>query len=337
LAFLKAAGLGDRIQRRERASRLLSDSPEIVEVDIFAAAAAFDVDALVAHISRNSQSAVTSGGPREWPPLLYACYSRVPEAPGRDAVAAVRALLEAGAPGGTYMVVEELGGWRWAGLTGAMGEGEEGLLHQPPHARAREIAELLLGAGADPNDAQGLCNTMFTSGNEWLELLLARGLSSSDVVDPGREKLKTLDYQLSQAVKMGMAERVTLLLGHGADASGCDSYNQRSNHVNAVLGGFSDIASMLVDAGADVVELTGSERFMAAAMRGDEREASALLREDPLLTENPELLIGAVGKPDAIKLLLSLGVDPNVPNREQGRVALHEAAWSNNLTVIKAL
>ena len=122
---------GDHIQRRQRAGRLLLDSPEIVSADVFAAAAAFDVDALAVHLAANAQRATASGGPRDWPPLLYVCYSRVPEDSG-DAVEAARILLEAGAPGDTYIVAEELGGWRWAGLTGAMGEGEEGLLHQPP-------------------------------------------------------------------------------------------------------------------------------------------------------------------------------------------------------------
>ena len=39
----------------------------------------------------------------------------------------------------------------------------------PPDRDAVAVARLLLAHGADPNDAQGLYNTMFTPGNEWLE------------------------------------------------------------------------------------------------------------------------------------------------------------------------
>ena len=80
------------------------------------------------------------------------CYSRASEAPpDRDA----------GAPGDAFIVDESLGSWRWSGLTGVMGEGENGLLQQPPHAHARALADLLR--------AHDLYNTMFTPGNEWLE------------------------------------------------------------------------------------------------------------------------------------------------------------------------
>ena len=337
LACLSYSG-NDHVNRRKRASQLLVANPELTTADPSAAAAAFDCEALAAHIENDVCLVTATSGPRDWSPLLYVCYSRVSEhRPYRDALAAMMLLLEAGASGNTVFVADELGGWHWSALTGVMGEGENGVLQQPPHARAREMAEMLLDAGADPNDSQGLYNTMFTAGNEWLELLLDRGLDASNSVFPGRDEQKTLDYQLSQAVKSRLSDRVVLLLDHGADPAGTDRYSQRSNYENAVLAGSPALADLLVRYGAEAVELSVGDRFMAAAMRGAENEVRALLDEDPELIANTELLFAAVDKPEATRLLLTLGADPNQPNGDGGRVALHEAAWCDQREVVELL
>ncbi len=328
----------DHVSRREQAGRMLAESPELTAVSCHAAAAAFDLEALRERLARDGAAAGAAGGPRDWPPLLYVCYSRIPEAPPhRDAVTAAKVLLAAGADGNTCVVSRELGGWRWSGLTGAMGEGEEGLLQQPPHARARELAGILLDAGADPNDSQGLYNTMFTPDNQWLELLLSHGMKASDVVDPdGDPPIRTLDYQLSQAVKMGNVKRVSLLLEHGADVDAADIYTRRSNYENALLHGYPEIAAMLAGHGAETRELSLEDRFTAAVMSGDDSGARELLEAEPGLIENPALLLEAVDNPAATRFLLELGADPNTP-KENGRVPLHEAAWSDNAEVVQLL
>ena len=329
---------GDHVSRRQQAEGMLAATPDIGAATPYAAATAFDVAAIRACLQADAGYAARAGGPRAWPPLMYLCYSRTTEnPPRRDAMTCARLLLEAGAPADAFIVDERIGGWRWSSLTGAMGEGENGLLQQPPHARALELAELLLAHGADPNDAQGLYNTMFTPGNEWLELLLAHGLSASDTVDPDRDGTRTLDYQLSQAVKRGLHERATLLLQYGAEATGIDGYNGRPNYDNAVLEGFPAIAELLIEYGAARVELPIEDRFRGAALGGDRAVATELLREQPAMIDNPSLLMGAVHRPEAAGLLLELGADPNRPDGEGGRVLLHEAAWHNSQAVVECL
>ena len=178
---------------------------------------------------------------------------------------------------------------------------------------------------------------MFTPDDQWLELLLAHGLKAEDVVDPdGDPPIRTLDYQLSQAVKMGLPRRVSLLLDHGADVAAADIYNGRSNYVNALLRGHPEIAAMLVERGAEALELSLEDRFTAAVTSGDDGGARQLLEEQPGLIEDPALLMEAANNAAATRLLLELGADPNAPTGN-GRVPLHEAAWADNAEVVGLL
>ena len=267
----------ENIRRRERATRLLDESPDLASSDIFAAAAAGDIEATKRNLSDDPECANRADGPRDWPPLMYVTFCRVADAPpARDAVAVLRLLLDAGADPRFYVEGSSgIGGWRWSALTGAIGEGEGGTVQEPPHHRARELAELLLEAGADPNDSQGLYNSMFSPGNEWLELLLASGLTSNAPADPDSDSdVTTLDYQLSFAVKAGFTERVRLLLEHGADATGKDDWYKGPSYIDqAVESGFGDIIDLLVANGAPKPTLSSEDRYRIAVMKGDEAEA----------------------------------------------------------------
>ena len=209
-----------------------------------------------------------------------------------------------------------------------------------PHPRARELADLLLDKGADPNDGQGLYNSMFSPGDEWLELLLSRGLTADAPVDPdGTSAVTTLDYQLAAAANRGLADRVALLLDHGADAAGYDEwYSKRSHIANALLNGHTEVAAMLVERGASEPGLTGADGFRAAVMAADREAARTFLTSDPALLKTPNLLVDAAGggKIQAVRLLLELGADPDA-TMDSGRVALHEAAWSGHEEIVRLL
>ena len=137
-----------------------------------------------------------------------------------------RRLLAAGAdPGAGYL---------WAGLpspftalTGALGRGEGA---PPAHPQAMELATLLLAAGADANDSQALYNCGLQSppdNDGYLRLLLRHGLGTGSggpwhqrlaPVHPSPRQL--LDQELIKAVRKGLADRVGLLVAHGADPAG---------------------------------------------------------------------------------------------------------------------
>src|SRR5262245_10515736 len=169
-------GPNESPRRVARARQLLAGDPGLVDASGFAAAAAGDGAALERWLAGDPERVRRRGGPRDWTPLLYLTYSRIPDdLPVRSALGCARLLLERGAdPNDAW---PDSGSYRFSALTGAIGEGEQGLELQPPHAHARELAVLLLDAGAHPDDEQGLYNSHFTPGDEWLELLLARGLT----------------------------------------------------------------------------------------------------------------------------------------------------------------
>jgi hypothetical protein len=95
-----------------KAERLLRENPGLASATISAAAAAADVDAVRAAIERDPALVNAKGGPLNWQPLLYACYSSADRATARRPQRASVTLLAA--DGSTC----SLGVWstRWACL-----------------------------------------------------------------------------------------------------------------------------------------------------------------------------------------------------------------------------
>ena len=171
---------GDHPSRRVRARQLFAEKPHLATANIYTAAAVGDV-AAVADFLTNNADIHAKGGPFDWEPLLYAAYSRLDsEAEEHSTLEAARLLLEHGADPNAGFLWE--GGYLFTALTGVLGLGEddsgrgEGPLWQPPHQHWREFARLLLEAGADPNDNQGLYNRMQYPNDEHLKLLFEYGL-----------------------------------------------------------------------------------------------------------------------------------------------------------------
>jgi len=335
-AYLRLACLSyddedDEAPRRALAAAgVLAESPQLTRTDPHVAAAASDVDALAALLAADPALANQTGGPHDWPPLLYLCYARHDPALDEAAVlATARLLLAAGAdPNARF---------HWGGLdppftalTGAFGGGERG---QPPHPHAVALARVLLEAGADPNDGQTLYNRMFTPDDSHLELLFAYGLDS-------RELLRS---QLSWAVTHGMTERVRLLAAHGTDVT----TPFPGGPAPAVLAHTSGHPEVVAALGVPAPTLAPADAFISAALAAD-RAACEAAHPDvvaSLRADRPGLAVWAAahGRPGAVGLLLDAGwpVDAlgrtDVPREEPWQTALHAAAQAGDVALAREL
>jgi len=327
--FLRRACLSytpdDWPEKWRHAERIRVRHPEVARASIHTAAVAGELELVEALLARDPGQARRPGGPQGWEPLLFVCYGRLPDPRAAEqAVAIARALLDHGADPNTRFLWDDK--YPFTALTGAIGKGEMG---QPTHPRGRELAELLLDRGADPNDAQAVYNEMLVGDDDtWLRFLLARGLHRGHQVtwSPARP-IGTLDFALAYAIKQRHLRRIACLLEHGADPEVPDPYDDRTGYQNATLAGHLDVADLLVRHGARRRELTGRDAFVAACMRGDDAAARALVDGHPDYLADGEPLVIAAGaaRLEVAALLLELGMDPNAVDRH-GKHALHVAS-----------
>lgn len=253
--------------RVAQAERVLVADPALSGGSIWAMAATGDAAGLAAALDADLAAVNRTGGPFDWPPLLYVTFSRLTSQDGRhDAVAAARVLLDRGA--------DPNAGYLWEGLvppftalTGAIGGGER---REPPHTRWRELTELLLDAGADANDHQAMYNRgpgdLASDDTEVLELLYAHGFGTGDggvwarrLGDALPSPADLVAEVLQHAAEFGLERRARLLLAHGADPNNpsCHPiYAGRTPYAGAMRNGNVTIAALLEHAGADIANPT---------------------------------------------------------------------------------
>lgn len=342
-------GAQDHPSRWARARRMLEAHPELSRTSIYVAAAAGNVSAVADFLQSCPELAKTPGGPHGWEPLLYVAFSRL--GPGTSepaAIEAVRLLLAHGA--------DPNAGYFWAGfpcpytvLTGVFGEGENGPARCPPHRNCYVLAEILITAGADPNDAQTLYNRMFSRDDEHLRFLFAHGLGKEGnrpwhrlLGEQSRGWVSSpadmLAYQLQWAARWNYPDRVRLLVENGADVNQPSNRpDARSPFGEAIYHGNEAIAEYLAARGARSIPLDELDRFAGACIAGDGNRARALLIRDPLLVEKlgergNALLENAMGSDnrDAVRMMDELGFDLNA-------CGMHEAARYGHLDMIKLL
>src|SRR5579862_5260406 len=357
--FLRLVSLyyaDDQPERWAQGRRLLAEHPEITSLSVYAAAAAADTAVLRRLLGADPAAARREGGPFRWTPLFYLAYARHdPQIDEAAVLTCARLLLDAGA--------DPNAGYLWHGLptpftvlTGVFGEGELGPRRQPRHPHSLALGRLLLEAGADPNDGQALYNRMFEPGNDHLELLFEFGLGTGDG-GPWRRRLGDavdtpagmLHGELAWAITHGMAERVRLLVSHGADVASAFEGGETTTSVAATTG-HGDLVDYLVAHGAPPLALTPADAFIAAVLTADRAAVDRLRREHPGLAgevraARPALLTwaAACGRPAAVEILAELGFDVNakgrtdMPSDQPWQTALHHAAGDGNLELAQTL
>jgi hypothetical protein len=214
------------------AQGLLDAQPDLSAVSVYAAATAADVPALRALLAAEPELARRAGGPRDWVPLLYACFSCAHKLDGRSEAACdvVRLLLEAGAdPDAGYAVPEHANSF--SALYGTISVSED---------RARTT--VLLEGGASPSDGNSTYHAVETFDLDLLTALCEHGIEKEDA-----------SYTVKHAIDMRWTAAIRLLLDHGADPNAVHPHaGETTLHWAVKRAASGEVIEWLLKAGADV-------------------------------------------------------------------------------------
>ena len=366
-AFLRLAYAGDTAGSLDRpshagAARLLAENPGLAGSDPFLACAAGDEPTLRRVIPGDPGWVNRPGGPLELPPLVAVTHSALGRRPGyRTRLrACARLLLRSGADPNASVPN------RWPGtapdaprltaLYGAAG------LNQDP-----EMTQLLLHAGADPNDGESLYHS------------LENPLCTKLLLDAGAPVAGT--NALYRALDFANPAPLRLLLAAGADpneaATGSPASDWRAPllwairrrrspaHMAALIGAGADPAVQLADGTgayalalryglpevADILQRIGcaealseDDRFVAACAAADEDAARLVLARRPdlpgaLADAQLRLLpeLAALGRTDAVRLMVRLGWPVAVRGGDWDASALNHAVFRGDAALTRFL
>jgi len=336
-------------RERALALRMLEAEPGLALGAPWLACLTGDIGRLASALDADADFANRPAGPYTMPPLALVANSQLVWAPAfaPGLLASARLLISRGA--------DVNGRWtdpRYPGDPLSVLYCAAGRTHHPG------MTQLLLEAGADPNDNESLYHAMESPDPACARLLLDAGAKVAGTNAVAR----ALDYDridglrlllahgaasekghwLHHAIRRGRSkEHVAALIAAGIDDEAADRRG-RSAYRLARLFGREDIAELLEQAGAEE-PLSQAEAFVAACSRADEDTARALLRDDPelitrleegLLTIMPQL--AAIGRIDAVRTMLALGWPREVKTAWQA-TALNLAIFAGDAAMTRLL
>lgn len=347
------------------AARVLAQSPDIVADDPYLACSIGDVRALREQTERDPQWVNRAGGPLRLPPLVAVTHSSLLRLPDyREHLhQSARYLLQNGAD------PNQSAGSRWppasvsepskqhllSALYGAAGQN-----HDP------ELTELLLGAGANPNDGESLyhslesieCTRLLLQAGAHAQGALGRALDFDDVRilqlllthgcnanEPANDDSASREWgrPLLAAIRRRRSPaHVQALLSAGADPnaktlSGISAYRLALHY------GLDGVVTLLVNAGA-AETLSDEDRFVAACSRADKHEALQLQSLHPELPRAlpesalrllPEL--AAAGSNEAVKVMVDVGWPIETRGGDWNASALNAAVFRGDAGLTRFL
>jgi len=359
-AFVEAA----TDERSDRAERIVTLHPGIVNANLHTALVLGDAKAVDTRLERDPSLARKAGGPRGWEPIHYVCYTVMAhDAPARAEGLAViaRRLIALGVDPNTRFP------WLHHNVRRPVLWGASRVVRSLP------LVEALLEGGADPNDGVTLPLAASAGDIPVLEALRARGANVDQAwaTDGATSLYAILNWSRTP-------EGVMWLLEHGADpnamfaengetplhvvarawdvplaeamvAHGADIERKRADgrtpYAVAELNGNRAVADWLREHGAST-ELSEIDRLVAACSLGRREAAEALLAKNPGLrneiTDDHYIAFHQAAERNdvrALEAMLACGFDPNRPDAGIGKTVLHSAAmegWPDAVRVLLA-
>jgi hypothetical protein len=338
---------------------LLSEHPEMLDADPYVACAAGHWKTVSRAIAADPDWIHRAGGALRLPPLVAVTHSslvQVPELAPRLRECA-RALLESGANPN-----QRIGNRLPPASLSAPDENEplSALYGAAGVVRDPALTEMLLNAGADPNDGESLYHSLenpdctklllqrgarVTGTNAlWraldmpdadaLELLLAHG---GDANEAAPEGLKVWATPLLRAIALRRSPRhIAALLVAGADAKAKTAAGVSAYRL-AMQVGLPEVAAQLQAAGVEET-LSVEEDFVSACARADVKQARRIQAQHPELPRSlPQdrlrLLPDAVawGSGDAVKVMVELGWPLDARGGDWDATALNHAVFCGDV------
>ena len=328
----------------------LRDTPALATASPHHALVLGDADAVRGALADGRLDVAAKGGPLEWLPLVYLCFSRYaqvdsPRVAGILAVA--RLLLDAGAdPNAGFHLGRHPDPLPC--LYGATG-----------YNNNVDLAGLLIDAGARLDDGESVYHSTEHADLACLRLLIARGarpkpselrhmLDREDVegtalmldggADPnhGNERGETALHWAVWRDRSPAVVRILLDRGAAIDARRVDG---RTAYAMAVLFGRRALADLLRAAGADTT-LSAVDRYVEArvAAASDAAKDSVLPGAPPLSASDAHLLPDLANANHAAGVLALLAAGAGIHEKgEHGATALHFACWNGQDTLVAAL
>ena len=360
--FLEAATDG----RPDRAERILALHPGIAKANLHTALVLGDATAVNARLDKDPSVATKIGGPRGggWEPIHYVCYTAVAQGSpvrGEGLAAIAKRLIALGADPNTRFP------WVHHGVRRPVLWGAARIAQSLP------LVNVLLDAGADPNDGVTLPLSASAGDIPVLESLLARGANVDQAwasdgstglyailqwsrtpdgvlwllahgADPNAVFAENGETPLHVAARAWDVPVVEAMVAHGADIARRRA-DGRTPYAVAELNGNRAVADWLLAHGASP-DLLDVDRLVAACRLGDRATAEALLARNPglkseITDDHYNAFHQAAERNDvrALETMLAAGFDPNRPDGTIGKTALHSAAmegWPDAVRVLLA-
>ena len=318
--FLLAAIVPDANHRAgnlQAAKELLSTNPELVEASFVAGLVAGKVDRVTNELESNSEFATDTFPPKNWPAILYLCFSMffrddLELRPAFHEIA--RQLLAHNADPNSYFVQ---GDERETALYGAAGVANDPILTQ-----------MLLDAGADVNDVDASYHIAEFDSTECVKIVFEAGMNDD-------LKATTLLHKLDYNDPDGFRE----ILSYGVDPNHQGHWGKSSLHQAIMRGRSDDFVKALIEFGANVnvVRDDGRTPFALAARLG-KKSTMEILEQAGADTQLNEVdqVFAACALDDSQTIDEVLAINPDFVSRlkESDKVIFVEAARDGNLVAV---
>lgn len=226
------------------ARNLLESNPALSRCNVYAACAAGDADAVTDILEADPAAAATKGGPKDWPPILYATWSCFLSERADAMVRVLELLLRHGADPDSYWVNES--DWKESALYGCV------------ENNCVPAARVLVDAGANPNDNESLYHACEKFNLDLLDVVAANGLDAEGI-----------SYCIKHAMDMTWTDGILWFLHQGADPNAVHpADNETSLHWAVKRNCSTDVIGALLDAGADPDARTSTGKSTALGIAG---------------------------------------------------------------------